>query len=235
AEAWLRVMTGRNEGKDHLLDLQEHVVGRSETADVPVYGDPAVARRHLIVRRAHGGWEAVDTGESPDGFRVNDRRVAGTSPLKDGDRIGVGGRTLQFRVRATTSPTVAARREPGRAPATPTAAAPLPTAGVRTAMGAGAPGVAGRLTAVSGPHAGAVFPVSGTVEIGRDVGVAVSLPADRKASRRHATLTPSGDGWELVDNGSTNGTFVNGQRIQRLRLAPGDTLLVGETALRLDP
>lgn len=234
AEAWLRVATGRNEGKDHLLDQLEHVVGRSEIADVPVFGDPAVARRHLIVRRAHGGWEAVDTGESPEGFRVNDRKVSGTAPLRDGDRIGVGGRELHFRVRATSNPTVAAPREPARAATTPAAAIPT-VPGNRTAMGAGAPIPAGRLVVVSGPHAGTVFPLSVPVEIGRDATAGIPLPSDRKASRRHAALSPVGDGWELEDRGSTNGTFVNGQRIQRLRLAPGDTVLVGESALRLDP
>jgi len=233
AEAWLRVLTGRNEGKDHLLDLPEHVVGRSETVDVPVFGDPAVARRHLVIRRAAGGWMAVDTGESPDGVRVNDRRIEGRAALRDGDRIGIGGRVLEFRVRSVTTPTVVERRETARAAARPPAT--LSTAGTPAPTPPPGAAVAGQLTVVGGPHAGRTHPLAGPVEIGRDADVGIALTNDRKASRRHARLSPSGSGWEIEDLGSTNGTYVNGQRIQRLRLAPGDTVLVGESALRLDP
>ena len=54
-------------------------------------------------------------------------------------------------------------------------------------------------------------------------------------SRTHAQLELVGDEWTLVDDGlSRNGSFVNGERVAgRRRLADGDVLLVGQTALPL--
>ena len=43
----------------------------------------------------------------------------------------------------------------------------------------------------------------------------------------------AGDFW-LVDLGSTNGTEVNGKRVDRARLEPGDTITIGQTQLRFE-
>jgi ABC transport system ATP-binding/permease protein len=55
---------------------------------------------------------------------------------------------------------------------------------------------------------------------------------DPLVSRRHARLAPLQDGWELVDLGSFNGTFVNGKRIQRQRLERHDLVGIGSAQLR---
>ena len=68
------------------------------------------------------------------------------------------------------------------------------------------------------------------VVIGRMDTCDVVLP-DPGASRRHAEIRREGDEWVMVDLGSTNGTLVNGKRLNRHRLAPGDRLLIGETTL----
>ena len=41
------------------------------------------------------------------------------------------------------------------------------------------------------------------------------------------------DRWKLVDEGSTNGTFVNGQRVSEAALKDGDTILAGQTTFRV--
>lgn len=51
------------------------------------------------------------------------------------------------------------------------------------------------------------------------------------ASRRHAEIAPEGDGWRVRDLDSTNGTYVNGARIETARLASGDRLKVGRVEL----
>ena len=55
---------------------------------------------------------------------------------------------------------------------------------------------------------------------------------DANVSRRHAELRREGGSWWLVDLGSTNGTELNGKRVQRSKLDDGDTITLGATELR---
>lgn len=54
---------------------------------------------------------------------------------------------------------------------------------------------------------------------------------DPNVSREHASIRPDGDGFVLTDNGSTNGTVVNGSPIVSHRLADGDRIELGATVL----
>lgn len=76
-------------------------------------------------------------------------------------------------------------------------------------------------------------PVEERVRIGRGAAADLRLAWDREVSRIHAELERLGRGWALVDDGlSTNGTFVNGERILgRRRLASGDELRIGTSRL----
>lgn len=81
----------------------------------------------------------------------------------------------------------------------------------------------------SGPTPGAVFPLEGDqLTVGRDAtnGVAIN---DAEVSRRHARLNFQGGKYVIEDLGSTNGTFVNGQRLTGPHvLKPGDVVAFGE-------
>jgi hypothetical protein len=55
--------------------------------------------------------------------------------------------------------------------------------------------------------------------------------ADPNVSRQHAELRREGDGYAIVDLGSTNGIEVNGQRVKRATLSPGDRISLGQTEL----
>ena len=86
----------------------------------------------------------------------------------------------------------------------------------------------------SGDHAGNTIEISATTVVGRDHGNGIQLDGDEFASGRHARIEPRPDGVWVDDLGSTNGTFVNDERITSKRLlAPGDVVRVGETELRL--
>jgi hypothetical protein len=76
---------------------------------------------------------------------------------------------------------------------------------------------------------------SAPLTMGRGAGNDVELRGDDFASAEHARFEPRRDGVWLSDVGSTNGTFVNGARLERPRkLAPGDRIRIGATDLRFD-
>jgi len=56
---------------------------------------------------------------------------------------------------------------------------------------------------------------------------------DDSVSRMHAIIEVAGTDVSLIDLGSTRGTFVNGQRINKARLQSGDVLTVGEMTIEL--
>jgi pSer/pThr/pTyr-binding forkhead associated (FHA) protein len=81
----------------------------------------------------------------------------------------------------------------------------------------------------AGPNVGKVFQLEvGEITIGREVGNTIVI-SDAEISRRHAKLTWQGAGYFIDDAGSTNGTFVNGQRISAPHiLKPGDLVSLSE-------
>jgi Protein of unknown function (DUF3662)/FHA domain len=78
---------------------------------------------------------------------------------------------------------------------------------------------------------GRTYPVtSQTVVIGRSRECDVRL-ADTNVSRRHAELRRENETYWLVDLGSTNGTELNGRRVERGQLSDGDAITIGSTEL----
>lgn len=81
----------------------------------------------------------------------------------------------------------------------------------------------------SGPTPGATFSLEGDqLTIGRDSSSGVAIN-DAEISRKHARLTFQGGKYVIEDLGSTNGTFVNGQRlVSAVVLKSGDVVSFGE-------
>lgn len=86
-----------------------------------------------------------------------------------------------------------------------------------------------RLVMRAGPSVGKVYPLDKSeMFIGRDLSNDVVIN-DPEISRRHARLFTQGSGYVLEDLGSTNGSFVNGQRLMGPNmLRPGDLITFGE-------
>ncbi len=121
--------------------------------------------------------------------------------------------TGRFRVRSTASANVTANA--------------LPAPDVRS-------GDSGVRLDINGQHY--ALGSSGLV-VGRGTGVDVRVD-DPGISRRHAEfrLQPGADGYPMVsvlDLGSTNGTAVNGRRVQHVSLRPGDVVQIGGTKITL--
>ncbi len=86
-----------------------------------------------------------------------------------------------------------------------------------------------QLTMRSGPNPGTVYALDGDqISIGRESSNEIAVN-DAEVSRRHARLTFQGGKYVLEDMGSTNGTFVNGQRLTGPRvLKSGEVISLGE-------
>jgi FHA domain-containing protein len=96
----------------------------------------------------------------------------------------------------------------------------------------------GRLVVVKSSHLEEGTDValdSAQVTVGRGGQNDIALPQDDYVSARHARFEPRQDGVWIQDLGSTNGTFLNGVRLEQpRRLTPGDVVKVGETDLRYE-
>jgi predicted component of type VI protein secretion system len=84
----------------------------------------------------------------------------------------------------------------------------------------------------SGPTVGRAFPLEGNeISIGRDTSNKISIN-DAEISRKHARLLWRDEGYVLEDFGSTNGSFVNGQRLSgSIPLKVGDLVALGENVV----
>ncbi len=71
------------------------------------------------------------------------------------------------------------------------------------------------------------------VSVGRQQDCTIVL-GDPNVSRRHAEVRPSGDGFVVVDLGSTNGTKVNGVRVAEHVLHDGDEVRFGNTSVTFE-
>lgn len=105
-------------------------------------------------------------------------------------------------------------------------------------LGAAAPIQTGRLVVVKSPalDEGRVYELnSAALSIGRGGQNDVRLENDEFASATHARVEPRRDGVWVQDRGSTNGTYLNGSKLNRPRqLKPGDVVRVGESDFRYE-
>ncbi len=90
------------------------------------------------------------------------------------------------------------------------------------------------LVVTEGPLTGTALPLRGNgILVGRNPECALVLDDDY-ASGRHCRIYPGSDGWLVEDLGSTNGTYMGGERLIAARpVAVGTSLRIGKTVLEL--
>src|SRR5437660_1748683 len=89
------------------------------------------------------------------------------------------------------------------------------------------------LAIIEGEEAGRELSVTGATLIGRGPDVDVVID-DSEMSGRHASFAPAGDGLTVEDLSSTNGTFVNGQRVtDAVALNGGDRVELGTSVIEV--
>jgi DNA-binding NtrC family response regulator len=98
---------------------------------------------------------------------------------------------------------------------------------------AGAP-VQCQLVVLEGAEAGRAVSLDGPRIVGSAAGCALVL-SDERVSGRHVEIRPDGGQFRVRDLGSTNGTWLEGARVEELLVPSGATLKVGRTFLRVQP
>jgi pSer/pThr/pTyr-binding forkhead associated (FHA) protein len=257
--AWVRVLYGRNEGKDYPIDRDGAYLGRDELADVPLRGDPQVAPRHAEIRMDGGGYVLVPLAP----MAVNGQPVGAPVELHDGDLLQIGSFRVQFQLRegqAARAPRDVARSPLPPPPPTPpgvcpycgqrqdpltgacacmptaTPPSPTPTQGYPPAPAAGGVAVAQATTLVGidGALAGqrVAIPPTG-LTIGRETDNMLIIP-DPSVSRHHARIVFENGALVVYDLNSTNGVYVNEQRISKQSLRAGDIVRFGMARFRIE-
>jgi len=233
------------DGREYAIAGASLVFGRDATCDVVVSGKD-VSRRHAEIVQTPKGYLVVDS--STNGTFVNEVRVEGQRLLARADVIRIGDENFRFYADAVSqgapnpnpgpvaSPPPAA--PPPQAPSSPPPAAPPPGAGERlkqTQHGTPAP-VLGNFLVRSGALKGQRLVVKTPVaNIGRADYNDLVIP-DESVSTTHAKLQRREGIWVLVDLDSTNGTFVDEDRVRgEMPLSPGVTVRFGDIALVFEP
>ncbi len=233
------------DGREYTITGERLVFGRDAGSDV-VVGGTEVSRRHAEIEVTPEGYVLNDF--SVNGSYVNGERVGRQHLLARADVIRIGHDEFRFYADiASPTPPRSRRSVPQvTAPQPPTGAGArlsdtmhgLPPSALSAAVTPTQPQVAplASLLVRSGSLKGRRLPVKvPVVNIGRADFNDVVI-ADPSVSTSHAKLQRRDDVWILSDLGSTNGTFVEGERLSgEVALGPGTTVKFGDVAVLFEP
>src|SRR5215471_14329184 len=217
-------------------------LGRDPEGEVVIDADAAVVSRRHAEIRSHDGQYAITDLRSFNGTLVNGQRITGTAALFDGDRIQLGAGGPRLHLIDPAHPAPAHRVVQPGAP-TPSQQLVPPAFGQIAAM-------AHRQTIVS--TTGSLHPTQPPVgsqpqllarlsfesrpqlSVGRAPDSDVRLDG-LQISNRHARFVRTNGSVAVEDTGSTNGVYVNGERISgRRNVQLSDVIQIGPFVLQAD-
>jgi pSer/pThr/pTyr-binding forkhead associated (FHA) protein len=241
------------DGREYNVGSQPLQFGRDASAAVVVSGND-VSRQHAEIRAEPEGYVLLDT--SVNGTYVNGERIGKTHILTRADVIRIGNDEFRFYADSVVSPAVA---QPPSEPASEKAAPMSPAAPLGPPSGAaqrlsdtmhGIPETVRQHVTPTSPEAAPLASLlfrTGELK-GRRVPVRVPVInigrgdyndiviADPSVSTAHAKLQRREAIWILADLGSTNGTFVEGEKVKgETPLSPGTILQFGDVAALFEP
>lgn len=223
--AWVTVMVAPLEGKDFPVRPQANLIGRAEDCSIRVRHDPAVLPHHAVIRLERDGFvlRGLDESNLPLVRNTPQRRAL----VSDGQDFYIGSTRLIFherrlargRAEVDLEELVAAEAEEEAARRPPEVPAPVP----------------GSAIVVVGAHSGMTFDLHDGLTIGRK-SCEVNLSEDKQISRAHARFHCYPERATIEDLGSTNGTFVNGRKLEPggpAEVHIGDIIELGGSHIRL--
>lgn len=212
-------------GQTFDLKKEALILGRDPLADI-VVGNPDVSRRHARMVRTEKGYQLEDLGSS-NGTFVNGNPISAPVVLKNGDEVRLGpGAAFRFhQPEVEQPPTRRAQVEqpptrleaPGADAATRAGSAPIQMQPPRIQL------------TVSGGEPREHTLTQKEITFGRvaENDIVIENP---DISRRHARLIQDEGGYRIEDLGSSNGTYLNGERISAPRLLQhGDRIRLGQS------
>lgn len=204
----MKLLFPNGEHAPHSLREGVNRVGSAEGCDLRLVHD-SVAPEHCRVQLSGVLVRIIDVDP---GARVllNGKVVTTEAELRPGDLLSVG--SVQTRL-------VAVERA-GQGPTSAPPSSPVDEVG-RTKVRMAVPRHI--LRGVSGSTFGKNFPVFGTMTVGRMGDCEIAIPSE-EISRRHVRVQSLPEGLMVEDLGSSNGTFINGERVHKGVLKPGDEL-----------
>ena len=205
--AWLKAFRGTAEGRTWTLTGQISRLGCEEGIEVWLPPDGTVAPVHAQIQAKDDAHYIVAVaGET----QVNGKPVQ-TQWLQDGDNIGVGSALILFRTRLKG-------KSKGQELPSAVANAPDPL----------------QMPTLTDSMGNQHKLHNGVNVVGRELGCDIALTWESSVSRRHAEIVFDGAAVTVRDLGSTNGTFVNGQRITDVTpVTSGTQITLGRTVVRL--
>src|SRR5438034_7047191 len=210
-------------GKKFSIQVGEASLGSDPACAITIAG-PGVLPRHAVLQGQSDGQVIIRKATPAAEILINGVRLgAEPTPLLHGDKIDIGGNELTYVDERRSGSTQFMK---SFAPTTGTG----PGAGPARPGGQGAVGTTGgRVVSLMD---GREYVIAGaSLVFGREAGCDVVVPGE-DVSRRHAEIVQTPKGYLLVDS-STNGTFVNEERVEGQRtLARADVIRLGDEQFR---
>ncbi len=207
-------------GRIRELEADETILGRDPAVAHVLFGpeERGVSRRHASLTIRDGALILRDL-ESRTGTFVGGHDIE-EAELREGDEfeLGEGGPRLRVEFGDAEGTLVVSSLPSVQRLDAPTARTPARHQ----------PGARLRLTFLSGSREGSFVEAAGSVvRLGRAAGNTLFTPDDRIVSEQHAKIVRVEDAYVLMDLESTNGSYLNGHRIERAALAEGDVIGLG--------
>ncbi len=201
---------------EKVLDKGIFTLGRDLRSDWAIK-DPMASREHAIIKEDRDGFYIEDRG-SRNGTFVNKDKII-RKKLSDQDEIRIGSAAFLFSGKeGQTDSEISA--------SSLSECEPVPSGPPQEAIGSWT------IEVLSGKEVGRFFELSPKrLSVGR--GKTDVVVNDPKVSRHHADLEWSEKGFILIDLKSTNGIFVNEQKVDKKLLSADDVITVGDTRLRV--